>query len=295
MRRLVYRIKCVFWKILKKFAPEYFVKRKYKKVFNKKLDLDNPRGFNEKICWLALNWQTPLVVQCGDKYELRDYVEEKGCMELMPKLYGMYTDASKVEWDKFPQKFVIKCSHGCKYNIICYDKNTFDIKDAESKLNKWLHSTYGAGTYEPHYAKMTPRIIAEEFIETNVDDILPEDYKIYCFNGEPKCILVCLNRASELALEWYDLEWNVFDIGAKENKGLAKKPQCLDEMIEYARVLSKDIPFVRVDFYDSFGKPVLGEMTFTPMYGMAQYYSEEGNLRLGEFLTLPEKYNGHFE
>ena len=66
-------------------------------------------------------------------------------------------------------------------------------------------------------------------------------------------------------------------------------------MLEMASDLCKDFPFVRVDFYDSFGKPILGEMTFTPMYGMAKYYSKEGNLLLGSMLTLPNKYKGHFE
>ena len=215
-------------------------------------------------------------------------------MELMHQLYGVYTDVKGIEWNRFPKKFVIKCTHGCKYNIVCFNKDELDIHSADISLNKWLHSVYGTNTYEPHYSKMTPRIIAEEFIETS-ERGLPEDYKVYCFNGEPKCVLVCLNRESELVLEWYDLEWNVFDIGAKSNMRRANKPACLDQMIKYARILSKGFPFVRVDFYDSFGKPILGEMTFTPMYGMAKYYSKEGNLLLGSMLTLPNKYKGHFE
>lgn len=125
---------------------------------------------------------------------------------------------------------------------------------------------------------MTPRIIAEEFVET-AEEGLPNDYKVYCLNGEPKCVLVCLDRESGLTLEWYDLEWNILDVGRVQNLGKAQKPECLGHMIEYARKLSKDIPFVRVDFYDSFGKPILGEMTFTPMYGMAQ---------MGSILELPE-------
>ncbi|MCS2331116.1 glycosyl transferase [Parabacteroides distasonis] len=248
----------------------------------------------KKICWLALYWQKPIVVKCADKYELREYVSSLGLMELMPQLYGVYTDVKGIEWNRFPKKFVIKCTHGCKYNIVCFNKDELDIHSADISLNKWLHSVYGTNTYEPHYSKMTPRIIAEEFIETS-ERGLPEDYKVYCFNGEPKCVLVCLNRESELVLEWYDLEWNVFDIGAKSNMRRANKPACLDQMIKYARILSKGFPFVRVDFYDSFGKPILGEMTFTPMYGMAKYYSKEGNLLLGSMLTLPNKYKGHFE
>ena len=288
------KIKFLFSRILKQLSPVFYVKQKYYRIFGTSLDLVNPQGLNEKICWLALYWQKPIVVKCADKYELREYVSSLGLMELMPQLYGVYTDVKGIEWNRFPKKFVIKCTHGCKYNIVCFNKDELDIHSADISLNKWLHSVYGTNTYEPHYSKMTPRIIAEEFIETS-ERGLPEDYKVYCFNGEPKCVLVCLNRESELVLEWYDLEWNVFDIGAKSNMRRANKPACLDQMIKYARILSKGFPFVRVDFYDSFGKPILGEMTFTPMYGMAKYYSKEGNLLLGSMLTLPNKYKGHFE
>lgn len=287
------KISFLMSRLLKQLFPVIYVKQKYYRLFGISLDLNNPKGFNEKVCWLILYWQNPIIVKCADKYELREYVKSLGIMELMPQLYGVYTDVKDIEWSRFPKKFVIKCTHGCKYNIICFDKDKLDIHSAEISLNKWLHSVYGSNTYEPHYSKMIPRVIAEEFIETS-EKGLPEDYKIYCFNGEPKCVLVCLNREAELILEWYDLEWNVFDIGAKSNMRRAKKPTCLDQMIKYARILSKGFPFVRVDFYDSFGKPILGEMTFTPMYGMARYYSKKGNLILGNMLNLPNKYKGHF-
>lgn len=294
MGEFLYKTKCEVWKMIKMCSPKFFVQHKYKRIFGKRLDLAKPEGFNEKICWLTLYWQKPLVVQYADKYEIRNYVKSLGLMELMPKLYGVYTKVKDIEWDRFPEKFVIKCTHGCKYNIICLNKSELDQKAAKESLDKWLHSIYGTGIYEPHYAKMTPRIITEEFIENFGEETLPEDYKVYCFNGEPKCVLVCLDRATELIFEWYDLEWNVFDIGVKPNRRKARKPECLEKMIDYARTLSQDIPFVRVDFYDNLNNPILGEMTFTPMYGMAQYYSKEGNLILGRMLELPKRYKGHF-
>ena len=278
---------------IKRYFPVIFVKYRYYKIFNKKLNLKKPDGFNEKILWLTLFWQDQKIVQCADKYGLREYVINcLGSDAIMPHLYGVYNKVSEIEWDKFPDKFVIKCTHGCKYNILCENKQKLDIRDAESKLNTWLHSEYGPSTYEPQYYAMKHRIIAEEYIETD-SGLYPEDYKLYCFNGQVKAVLVCLNRENvlnkneELVLEWYDLEWNVLDIGSKPNMKLAMKPTCLDQMVKYAEKLAKPFPFVRVDFYDRH-EPILGEMTFTPMYGMAQYYSKEGNQLLGSWLKLPD-------
>ena len=279
--------------IIKKYFPVVFVKYRYFKVFGKKLNLKNPTGFNEKILWLTLFWQDQRIVQCADKYGLRQYVI--GCLgsdNIMPRLYGVYEKVDDVRWEQFPKKFVIKCTHGCKYNILCENKEKLDINKAKDALATWMNTEYGPSTYEPQYYAMKHRIISEEYIETD-SGLYPEDYKLYCFNGKVKAILVCLNRENvlnkneELILEWYDLKWKVLDIGAKPNKQLAMKPTCLEKMVEYAEKLSKPFPFVRVDFYDRH-EPILGEMTFTPMYGMAKYYSESGNKLLGSWLVLPD-------
>ena len=158
-------IKFLFSRILKQLSPVFYVKQKYYRIFGTSLDLVNPQGFNEKICWLALYWQKPIVVKCADKYELREYVSSLGLMELMPQLYGVYTDVKGIEWNRFPKKFVIKCTHGCKYNIVCFNKDELDIHSADISLNKWLHSVYGTNTYEPHYSKMTPRIILKSLLK----------------------------------------------------------------------------------------------------------------------------------
>lgn len=212
----------------------------------------------------------------------------------MPKLYGCWQDAHQIDWENLPNKFVIKCNHGAKWNIICRNKKTFDIEQAQKKLECWLRMDYGQKEFEVHYSHIKPLVFAEEYIEPSTDDLLPVDYKIYCFNGIPRIILVCLDRETELKLEWYDFEWNVYDIGTKKNEQIAKRPKNLSKMWEFAERLSKPFPFVRVDFYDTDYQPVLGELTFTPMYGMAKYYSAEGNKKIGDMLALPSKYGGRF-
>ena len=274
--------------------PTLLVQRRYRIRFGRKLDFNNPQNFNEKILWLEKNWQHPLVVQCADKYRLHEYAKSLNMENIMPAIYGMWEDASQIDWDSLPERFVIKCNHGAMQNIICMNKEKLDKVDAVRRLNSWLKFDYGQLEFELHYSHIKPVIFAEEYIEPNTDKLMPEDYKIYCFNGKPRFVLVCLDREVGLELEWYDLNWNVFDIGVKPNKGKAQRPDSLEKMIEYAEKLSKPFPFVRVDFYDRAGEPILGELTFTPKYGMAKYYSEKGNKEIGDMLVLPEKYKGRF-
>jgi hypothetical protein len=59
-----------------------------------------------------------------------------------------------------------------------------------------------------------------------------------------------------------------------------EKPQCFDEMVQLAEVLSNNEPFVRVDFYEVNG-PIFGEITFHPGAGYEKFEPEEYNNKLG--------------
>lgn len=291
-------IKTYARKMFIRFMPQIYVKYAYKRHFGTFPDLKNPKNFNEKILWLIFNWQHPLMVECTDKYRMREYVKKCGLEFTLPKLYGVWNCGKDIEWSKLPDKYVLKCNHGCEMNIICDGKEKINRVEASNKLDKWLKTKYGGDKfYEPHYLHIKPLIFAEEYIQT-VDGKLPIDYKIYCFNGRAKLILACVERNVEektVHFEFYDLKWNVLDIGSEKNLRKARKPASLKQMIEYAEILSKPFPFVRVDFYDRDGEPILGELTFTPFYGMARYYSNEGNIWLGSMLNLPQKYMGHYK
>ncbi len=255
------------------------------------MNLKNPADFNEKLMWLKLNWKNPLIVQCADKFEVRDYIIKCGFLDLLPDLYGVYEKPDDIEWDKLPEKFVLKCTNGCGCNIICHNKKELDINDALSMLGKWIKSRYVFEALELHYDKIIPRIICEEFIQTS-DGLLPNDYKIYCFNGEPKITLVCTDRNTNLKLKFMDLNWNEMDIGNEAflNKEVPRKPKWFNEMINVSRELSRPFPFVRIDFYDRDDKLIFGEMTFTPAGCAARYYNNNGLTMLGNMIKLPEKY-----
>jgi TupA-like ATPgrasp len=255
------------------------------------LNLKNPKDFNEKLQWLKLYWQNPLVAKCTDKYEVREYAAKSGCEKILNEIYGIYDKSSEINWEALPKKFALKCTHGCGFNIICDDKDKLDKDQTLKQLDEWLKTRIDKNHAEIHYSKITPRIICEQYLETYAG-LLPIDYKIYCFNGNARLMLVCLDRINNLKFHFVDLNWESMNIGSQTFtvENIPIKPECFDEMIKYAEILSKPFPFVRIDFYDYKGKPILGEMTFTPGACMADYYNETGLQLLGDMLNLPAKY-----
>jgi TupA-like ATPgrasp len=262
----------------------------YRIIFGRPLNTTHPESFNEKIIWLKWHWRDPVLVNCTDKYAVRNHVQERGCAHILNDLYGVYDSVSEIDWEALPQQFVLKCTHGCGCNIVCTDKHALNKEEAIGKLKRWMRTDYSRFMAEMHYRQIKPRIVCEKYLKGE-DDRLPTDYKLYCFNGAPKLVLVCTERSSKLALTWRDLDWNLMRIGADTfpPKANQVKPACLEQMISDAEKLSQGIPFVRVDFYNVNGNAVFGEMTFTPAGGFAPYYSEAGDRLLGNLLELPEK------
>jgi len=273
-------------KVLIRISPLMFARLMYRKVFGEKPDLRDPKNFNEKLTWLKLFGVTPLMVQCSDKYRMREYVEEKGLGRVLPKLIGTYENSAEIPWDGLPDRFALKCNHGCRYNIICADKKKFDISDASKRLDRWLKEDFSLYANEPHYRGIRPLIICEEFLDDGAG--LPNDYKIYCFNGTPTIVLGCYGRGTDLKYEFYDTAWNVMDICTDKNERRIRKPDSLDEMLEYSKTLAEPFPFVRVDWYDIHAKPVLGELTLIPSAGLWDRYTREGLDYMGRLITLPE-------
>lgn len=279
-----------FKRILSTISPTLCSKILYRLIFHRKLDLKNPKLFNEKLMWLKLNtyYDNDLVTMCADKYLVRDYLKQKGCSEILNELYYSYDNVDEINWDELPNKFVLKINNGCGTNIICTNKDKLSEKKSKKKLKRWIKDNFWKSNAEVNYKFIKKKIICEKYLETN-QGTLPNDYKIYCFNGKAKNVLVCTERAESLKLSFFDMKWQPFNIGASPNQLNIKKPESFDDMIRYAEILAKDFPYVRVDFYDINGKAVFGEMTFSPAGCLAQYYNDFGQKLLGEWLQLPNK------
>lgn len=263
----------------------------YYSFFKDKINWKNPKNLIEKIYWLQFNSDTSFWTKYADKYLVRDYVKECGYEDALPKLYGKWENANDIDFDKLPNSFVLKTNNGCGTNFIVKNKSKLNIKSTVNKLNRWLSIPYGYAAAQVHYTRIKPCIIAEELLVNNYSfSSSLVDFKIWCFQGVPECVLIVFDRQdSNYLLSLYDLEWNNitlgnFDLNYKHcsNQNIPK-PKSFEQMIEIAKVLSKDISQVRIDFYDIDGKPYFGEMTFTTGFG---YFSEEYYNYLGSKIDL---------
>ena len=292
IKRLLHKCVTILTNILNAFSPVFATKILHFYMTGKWLNLSDPVEFNEKLQWLKLYNDNELLSTCADKYELHTYVKRVGDQRILNKIIAVYNNTDEIDWDQLPEKFALKCTHGCGYNIVTRNKAGLDKNKAFKKLNSWLKDKCGKNYLEPHYDRIKPRIILEEFIE-NKDGEFPLDYKIYCFNGTAKLVLVCSNRENQLKLDFYDLSWNKLHIGHEkdENQKGFVPPICFDEMVKHSEILAKPFPFVRVDFYDKDGEPILGELTFTPAANMAKYYNDYGQKFLGDLLKFPKRRN----
>lgn len=257
-------------------------------VIKKKVDLENPKTFNEKIQWSMLYYypNNPLVVQCADKYSVREYVKEKGLEEILVPLYGVWTNANDINWESLPESFVLKCTHGCAYNILCGDKKKADLKGAAKQLNKWLKEDFGAFNTELHYSKIKPRrIVCEKYLGECITD-----YKFFCFNGDPKYIYVSSNLVNDRQAEigFFYPDGTKMPLRRDDYKDIPsiKLHPLFDKMKKEAEILSKDFPFVRVDFFVLEDEYYFAELTFTPSGGMMPFNPEEYDLKWGEMIDL---------
>ncbi|MDR1326836.1 MAG: glycosyltransferase, partial [Heliobacteriaceae bacterium] len=267
--------------------PE-ILKKWYKCRTGKVLNLDNPQTLNEKTQWLKLYDNSPLKTRLADKYLVRDWVKEQIGKEYLIPLLGVWNNFDEINFDKLPEKFVLKANHGCAWNVIVKDKSNFNKAAAKKKFDKWMKRNYAykAGL-ELQYKDIPPKIIAEQYITDKNGEL--NDYKVLCFNGEPKFIWIDMGRFKKRTENIYDIDWNLqpFLLTYENSKEPVPPPQNLAKMIEFARKLSKDFAMVRVDFYDVDGKLYFGEMTFTSASGVDKFKPAEYDLKLGQMLELP--------
>lgn len=279
-------------KWLGKNNPETLVKIRYFVRFHKFLNLDNPKTLNEKILYLSLRTDTTEWTRLSDKYNVRKYVEDCGLKENLVQLYAHWTNENEIDFSSLPDSYVIKSAQGCGDIILVKDKKTIDESNIREKLKPMLSERYGALEGGKHYLRIEPAVIVEELLPIENGQSLT-DYKIWCFNGKPEFILTCSNRFKDgVHLGSYDKYWNyrpsdmMFSKEHLEEKEPLVKPENLDKMLEVAEKLAKPFPCVRVDLYNINGTIYFGEMTFTSLGGLMDYYTDEFQKLAGSQIDL---------
>lgn len=253
------------------------------------LNLSNPKTFSEKLSWLKLNRYNndEIVKICSDKLAVRQYVKENGLEYMLNKIIAVYEKPEDILWDKLPDKFVLKWNFGSGYNYICQSKDALDIPYVIKKLNNWKKSKFWLFFSELQYKVNKKYILCEKFLESEDNKLL--DYKFYCFHGVVRAILVIdryennNNKAAFMSDDWTYM--GSIDYKYRESF-IPKRPKSLEDMIKASEMLSKLFPFVRVDFYESRGNPIFGEMTFTPAAGLIPSEILINGKSMGDYIDL---------
>lgn len=269
---------------------ELYIRHVYQKKTGEKLNLRAPKKFNEKIQWLKLNYHNPILTRMADKYEAKKVVKELlGCDRSVPTA-AIFDRPEEIRLEDLPDAVALKATHGSGWNIIARDKSELDEDAVKSYFKFWLGKSYYIYSKEWAYKGITPRVICEPLL---IDDhgALPLDYKVFCFDGEPKFVQVDFDRFSQHTRAFYDQEWikQPFSVGYPLSKKTLEPPSRLVEMLDLARSLSADLPFLRVDQYIVGDAIFIGELTVYPGNGLERFSDEAWNLKLGDLLALPIK------
>lgn len=263
--------------------------------FHRKINLKNPKTLADKVSFIELHEQSEFASRCTDKFEVRNYITSKGYDHiLVPVVGGPWDKFDEINFNDLPSSFALKATHGCKMNYMVLDKSKLNIEKCRAEVNRWLNTTYGTYSMEPHYIKIPHRIYAEKYLG-DMSGLI--DYKFHCMNGVPQFVITITDRktdgdkAMKATLDLFDMQWNSIPevIGANSEKagnGNVKKPECFEEMVKIATDLSKDFKFVRVDLYEINHKVKFGELTFSPACCVFPYLSDAFISDMGSKLTI---------
>lgn len=277
------------YQILSILPDSAYVKLQYWYLTKRKLNLKNPKRYNEKLQWLKLYDHKTEYTTFVDKHLVKKYVAEKiGDKYIIPTI-GVWDDACKIDFNILPNQFVLKCNHDSKNVFICKDKSKFDTNHVTHKLNEGLkrnHFTYGR---EWPYKNVNPVIIAEKYMEDDSGGL--QDYKVLCFNGVPKLIQLHQGRfTNHYTHDIYDTNWVHQEFNQKGEvpaDNLREKPEFLEEMLKLSAKLSEDVPHLRVDWYYVEHQLYFGELTFFDASGYLDFEPDEYNEILGDWIVLP--------
>ena len=291
---ILYKIRRKIQTLASKILPtELLSKIYFWIVLRKKAHISNPQTFNEKLQWLKLHYypNNPLVVKCADKYTVREYIKDKGLEHLLTPLLGVWNKAEQIDWFNLPENFVLKCNHGCAYNILCADKTKLNIDDTSKQLNSWLKEDFGSFNLELHYSQIKyHKIICEVYLGDCITD-----YKFFCFNGKPKLMYVSkdLVHDRQAQIGFFNLDGSKYPLirDDYDNIETIELPSFYQEMLHDAEVLCKDFPFVRVDFFITDNRYYFAELTFTPAACMMPFNPSVFDMIWGSYISIEQLLN----
>ncbi len=265
----------------------------YNRIHGYSFDLNKATTMTEKIQWYKTRYNMPDQVRYVDKYLFKELIKEKlGGENFTIPLYGAWSNIEdfRRSWDSLPEKFCLKStlqSDGKCIKVI--ERSNTNLDELCKEIKSWLKvKNTLINSYCTAYHKATPRILAEKYEESVKDQLY--DYKVWCFDGKPYCICASTNHFNDehYPISYFDLGWNLMDVQSGQHRvEFIPQPKHFEDMIQLSKKLSKDIPFLRVDFFDTDEHLYVAELTFYPGGGFFQYKPESFNKEMGDLFILP--------
>lgn len=291
MRKIILDMLC--------FVPDRtMLKIQYRIKLGRKLNLKNPQRFTEKLQWYKLNYRNPLMRQCVDKYKVRKFIVDKGLENILVPLIKKYDSIEEICWDELPNEFVMKATNGGGglNVVVCRDKTKLNLDEVKKSLESSdpIFKRNSGGREWAYYGLRRKIVVEELLINKQKPESGIDDYKIFCYGGTPKYIIVDVDRYIGHKRNFYDTEWNNLHISSDcpTSDREINKPENLEEMLLVAKKLSEDFPYVRVDLYNVDSRIYFGELTFYPWSGYVQYSPDEWDYKFGEEFIFPNDGGG---
>ena len=272
-----------------------YLSLRYFLTFRRFPDWENPKSYNEKVQWLKVYDRDPRYGQMVDKAAVKDLVSRLIGPEYVIPTLGVWDRPEDVDFDALPDRFVLKCTHDSGSVVLCPDKEKLNREEAMQVLRRGMALDYFKEYREWPYRDVPRRILAEAYL-TDETGAAPSDYKVMCFQGEPKLVILHQGRFGKHTMDFYDTDWNrmsITRVGQARSETDAPRPDCLEKMLELSGVLSRGIPHLRVDWYICGGKLYLGELTFYNNSGFGPFVDPRDDELLGSWIRLPERNNSN--
>ena len=292
IRSRTLRIKLMY---MLSFIPDrIMIKIQYRIKTGRRLDLKRPKRFTEKLQWYKLNVRDSLMIQCVDKYEVREYVKKCGLENILVPILGIYEKVEQIDFSKLPQQFVLKdtLGGGGTSVIICSNKEFLNVEEVKKTLCSWIETKKGKHPgREWVYDQKKSRILIEEYIPSDKNEGGLIDYKFFCFNGKVEFVYGIADRdmGKGAGLAIYDRDFNRLPYVRSDEKPLARiitKPENYYEMVKCAEILSSKFLHARIDLYDQKGIIRFGEITFFDGSGYMRFEPDEFDFILGEAFQM---------
>lgn len=273
---------------------EKYLAIRYRCILKRKLNINKPLSFNEKLQWLKIHDRKAVYESMVDKCNAKAFAASRIGENYIIPTYGVWDSFDDINFDALPNSFVVKCTHDSGGIVIVKDKSKINYKKMKSKINTMLEKNFYRFGREWPYKNLHPKIIIEEYLHDATNPNYSEgliDYKFYCFNGIPKFLYISygLDNHDTASISFVSLEWErlpFYRLDYKQFSTLPKKPNCFEEMISISKLLAQNTKFLRVDLYEVDNKVYFSEMTFYPCSGFMPFNDYKYDLEIGNYIDF---------